>query len=131
MGEMFEAKRQARLLDDLPQHRLATGRETLLQPVAARHEIIDGDAGTVCLTDRHRMDDRTGTGRPFVVRESALVGVDVVAQPKIIQIADYASAGAGSEELYRACGKTALDQVKMKRLEKRAGEGVRLAPPRP
>lgn len=68
------------------------------------------------------------TGRPFVVGEPALVGVDVVAQPEVIEIAEHQIAGAGSEQFYPTRGKIALDQQLMKRFEECPGERMRLAP---
>src|SRR5215813_1399993 len=50
-GQVFEAKRQPRLLNDLPQHRLAVGRKTLFEPIASSHEIVDPGARLKCMPD--------------------------------------------------------------------------------
>src|SRR5205085_9049655 len=77
------------------------------------------------------MRDRAGPGRPVVVVEPALVGVNIIAQAEIVQIADDPVAGAGPQQLGHAGIEAALDQRSMKSLEKRAGERVRLAPTLP
>ena len=77
---ILQSKRQARLLDDLPQHRLATGREAFLQPIVPCHEIIDRvrPTGKPRGSPAHALPRRAGLRRSSY-GEPALVGIDASA----------------------------------------------------
>src|SRR6516165_1228204 len=119
-AEVLEAKDEARLLEDLPQHRLAEGREAFLQPIATGHEIINPGAGLEGVPDRQGVGDETWPFVPIAVGETALIGVNAVAEPKIVKIADDPVAGASSQQLGSAFGKAALDQQPVEGLEELA-----------
>src|SRR3954452_19234193 len=125
--QAFDPKRQMRLLNDFPEHRRAPARIAHLQPVAAGEEIVGGGAVTVGIPDRERMRNRPRASSPFVIGEPALVRVNAIGKPKIVQIADQAGAGGRSEKLNDAIGDMALDQLMMEDLEERPTERVRLA----
>src|ERR1700752_5049448 len=113
---MFEAKGQPRLLHDLPQHRLAAGREAFLQSIAPGHEVVDACARAERMPDPQRMGDDAGPLASIGVGKPALIGVNPVALKKVIEIADDAVASAGSQELKPALSKAALDQQAMEHL---------------
>jgi len=78
-SELFQSKHQTRLLNDLPQHRLAAGRETLLQPIAPGHEIIHSRARFEGMLYRQSMGKDPRPLAPIGVIKSALVSVDAIA----------------------------------------------------
>src|SRR6516162_282118 len=116
-GQVFEAKGQARLLKDLPQHRLAPGCKTFFEPVASRHEIINPGARLECVLDRQGMSDNAGPLPTIGVGKPALIGINPISQPKIIEVADDPAAG----------GEAALDQQPVEPLEEPPGERMVLA----
>src|SRR6516225_7407030 len=116
-AEVFEAKGQARLLKDLPQHRLAPGRETFFEPIAPRHEVINPGSRLKRVPDSQGMGDEAGPLPPIGIGEAALIGINPVSQPKIVEVADNAVPGGGSQELRPAPGKAALYQQPVERLE--------------
>ncbi len=123
-AQIFEAKPQPRLLNHLPQHRLAAGRKALLQPIATRHEVVNSHIAAERLPNRQRVRN---VARPLArigVVKPALIGIDPPAMAEIVKVADGALAGARLDHLYIARGKAALDQAPVKPLEERAGERV-------
>src|SRR3954468_7278869 len=76
-------KCQTRLLDNLPEHWRVIGRITLLQPVAAGEEIIDGGAGMIGIADRERMSNDAGTRRFLAIGEPALISIHAIGNSKI------------------------------------------------
>ena len=81
----------------------------------------------VGIADRERMRNRARAGSPFAIGEPALIRVNAIGKPKIVQIADQAGTGARSEKLNDAIGDMALDQLMMERLEEGPTERMRLA----
>src|SRR5271165_4260876 len=75
-AEVFKAKGQARLLKDLPQHRLAPGCETFFEPIASRHEIINPGFRLKRVPDSQGMGDDAGALPPIGIGESALIGIN-------------------------------------------------------
>src|SRR5216683_2552270 len=127
-AEALQAESQARLLKDLPQHRLAPGTEAFLQPVTSGHEIIDCGPRPEGMPDGQGMDDDAGPFSPIGVSKPALIRINPASQSKIVEITDDPVAGGGSEQLGAALGETALDQQPVERLEEGAGERVGFAP---
>lgn len=129
--EMFEAKGQAGLLNDLPQHRLAACCKAFLEPIASGHEIINASTRPERVADSEGMRDDAGPFPPIHRGEPALIGINPAPQSKVVEIAENPVAGRGSDELRRALGETVFDEQPVERLEKRAGERMRLAPTLP
>ncbi len=107
---MLETKGQARLLNDLPQHRLAPGRKAFLQPIAPGHEIVNERAGAKGVSDRQGVRNDPGPLAAIGIGEPALVRIHPLAEAKIVEVAQDPVAGAGSQELGPAFGEATLDQ---------------------
>jgi hypothetical protein len=78
-GEVFHTKHKSRLLDYLPQHRLAPGRKTLLQPITPRHEIVYARAHSKRVPNRQGMRDDPGPLPSIAIVEPALISIDAIA----------------------------------------------------
>src|SRR5215471_11097643 len=77
--EVLQPKGEPRLLNDLPQHRLAPGRKTRLQAIAPCHEIVDLRPGPEGVPDRQEVCDKTRPLAAVGIVEPALVSIHAIA----------------------------------------------------
>ena len=78
-SELLQSKHHARLLDDLPQHWLATRRETLPQAVASGHKIVHLRTRLEGMRNRRSMGEYSGPLSPVCVVKTALISIDAIA----------------------------------------------------
>jgi hypothetical protein len=78
-SELLQSKRHVQLLDDLPQHWLATRRETLLQAVASCHKIVHLHTRFEGMRYRQSMGEYSRPLLPVRVVKTALISIDAIA----------------------------------------------------